>query len=136
MELRGTVRGVQIFDDFAHHPTAIRLTLQGLRAQVGNQRIIAILDPGSNSMRRGVHAAHLANALSTADQVYLFAPTDLAWSPEQVLAELGSALQIYTDTATLVRQIAASAQPGDSVLVMSNRNTDQIHTHLLQALSG
>ncbi len=136
MELRGTVRGVRVFDDFAHHPTAIRLTLQGLRAQVGDQRIIAVLDPGSNSMRRGAHVAQLAQALSAADQVYLFAPTDLAWSPVQVLAELGPALQVYADTAAIVQQITASAQPGDSVLVMSNRDFAQIHTRLLQALSG
>ncbi len=136
MELRGTVRGIQVLDDFAHHPTAIRLTLQGLRAQVGDQRIIAVLEPGSNSLRLGVHVEQLAAALAAADQVYLFAPPDLAWSPEQVLVELGSALQIYTDTAAIVQQVATTAQPGDSILVMSNRSFEQIHTRLLGALAG
>lgn len=134
MELRGTVRGVRVFDDFAHHPTAIRLTLQGLRAQVGDQRIIAVLDPGSNSMRRGLHVAHLASALSAADQVYLFVPPDLAWSPEQVLAGLDANWQAVSDTQIIVHQIAATAQPEDSIVVMSNRGFAQIHTRLLQAL--
>jgi UDP-N-acetylmuramate: L-alanyl-gamma-D-glutamyl-meso-diaminopimelate ligase len=136
MELRGTVRGIRVLDDFAHHPTAIRLTLQGLRAQVGEQRIIVVLEPGSNSLRLGVNVEQLASALAVADQIYLFASSDLAWSPGQVLAELGSALQIYTETAAIVQRVAATAQPGDTILVMSNRSFEQIHTRLLDALSG
>ncbi|MEL6710778.1 MAG: UDP-N-acetylmuramate:L-alanyl-gamma-D-glutamyl-meso-diaminopimelate ligase [Pseudomonadota bacterium] len=135
MELCGTVRGVRILDDFAHHPTAIRLTLQGLRAQVGDQRIIAVLDPGSNSMRRGAHVEQLADALSAADQVHLFAPADLTWSPDRVLSRLGQALQIHTTTDSIVRQIAAIAQPEDAILVMSNRGFEQMPTRLVRALS-
>lgn len=136
MELRGEERGVRVYDDFAHHPTAIKTTLQGLRAQVGAQRrILVIFEPGSNTLRMGIQADQLTDALAAADQVSVFTPEGLAWQPEQVLVGLGAALQVAADTAHIITQVAIAAQPGDTVLVMSNRGFENIHARLLAALA-
>ena len=136
MELRGEVRGVRVFDDFAHHPTAIKTTLQGLRAQVGTQqRILVVIEPGSNTLRMGSQADQLTDSLAAADYVFVFALHDLAWQPEQKLVGLGAALQVAADTQTIVTQVVAMAQPGDTVLVMSNRGFENIHERLLDALA-
>ncbi len=135
MELRGEARGVRVYDDFAHHPTAIATTLQGLRARVGTARILAVLEPRSNTMRRGVHAAELPGALAAADRVWLYAPADLGWDPAGVLAPLGHKATIAHHTQAIVAAVAEAAQPGDQVLVMSNGGFEGIHQRLLDALS-
>jgi UDP-N-acetylmuramate: L-alanyl-gamma-D-glutamyl-meso-diaminopimelate ligase len=135
LELRGEVGGVRVYDDFAHHPTAIRLTLDGLRQQVGSQRIIAILEPRSNSMRMGVHSAGLADSLRAADQVLLFAGPGLGWDPRQALASLGERGQVFASVATIVDNVSARARPGDHILIMSNGGFEQIHQRLLEALA-
>ena len=134
MELRGQRRGVRVYDDFAHHPTAIRLTLEGLRAHVGDGRIIAILEPRSNTMRMGVHASQLADALAAADQVWVYAPVNLDWAIDDVLRGLGDRLHVRDRTASIVEQVVESAMPGDHVLVMSNGGFEGIHQRLLDAL--
>ena len=91
MELRGEVRGVRVYDDFAHHPTAIQTTLDGLRRRVGNARIIAVLEPRSATMKMGVHRDSLGASLAGADEVWLHAPTDLGWDISPVMASLGAA---------------------------------------------
>ena len=90
MQLRGEVRGVRVYDDFAHHPTAIATTVDGLRRRVGAARIIAVLEPRSHTMRMGVHRDTLAPALAGADQVWLYAPADLGWDVGAVARELGA----------------------------------------------
>ena len=135
MELRGEVRGVRLYDDFAHHPTAIRTTLAGLRAQVGDVRIHAVLEPRSNTMRMGVMADRLADALGEADSVHLYVPPDLGWDAGAALAPLGPALHLAADTETIVQRVAASARPGEVVLVMSNGGFENIHQRLLEALA-
>ncbi|MCU7919926.1 MAG: UDP-N-acetylmuramate:L-alanyl-gamma-D-glutamyl-meso-diaminopimelate ligase [Candidatus Thiodiazotropha sp. (ex Epidulcina cf. delphinae)] len=134
MELLGEVAGVRVYDDFAHHPTAIAATLDGLRRQVGEQRIIALLEPRSNTMKRGVHAARLASALQAADRVMLFSPTDLQWDAAAALAPLGSRAGIYFDTETMVSRVLEQAKPGDHLLVMSNGGFEGIHRRLLDGL--
>jgi UDP-N-acetylmuramate: L-alanyl-gamma-D-glutamyl-meso-diaminopimelate ligase len=136
MELRGEVDGIRVYDDFAHHPTAIRLTLEGLRAEVGDQRVLAILEPRSNTMRMGVHAAQLADALQAADLIWVYAPDSLGWNVEGVLRGFGAAAAVCTDTATIVQQVAETARPGDQVLVMSNGGFEGIHQRLLDALDA
>ena len=136
MELRGEVRGIRVYDDFAHHPTAIATTLQGLRAQVGDARILAVLEPRSNTMRRGVHAAELPGALAVADQVWLYAPAELGWDAAAVMAPLGRKASVAHQTQAIVDAVADLARPGDSVLVMSNGGFEGIHQRLLDALSG
>lgn len=135
MELRGVVNGISVYDDFAHHPTAINLTLEGLRRRVGSERIIAILEPRSNTMRMGVHANTLAPSLAAADEVLLYTPPDLGWDPGQVVAALGDRARLFDEIATVVEYVAAEARPGDHVLVMSNGGFGGIHEKLLEALA-
>jgi UDP-N-acetylmuramate: L-alanyl-gamma-D-glutamyl-meso-diaminopimelate ligase len=136
LELRGTVRDVAVYDDFAHHPTAIETTLAGLRARVGQQRIIAVLEPRSNTMRMGVHKDALPASLQTADLVYLFEPAGSGWSLQAVADAVGSKAQVFTDLAALVASIAGTAQAGDSLLVMSNGGFGGIHDKILAALAN
>jgi UDP-N-acetylmuramate: L-alanyl-gamma-D-glutamyl-meso-diaminopimelate ligase len=135
MELRGEVAGVCVYDDFAHHPTAIASTLQGLRRRVGDARIIAVLEPRSNTMRLGVHASALADALASADQVQVYAPADLGWDAATALAPLGGRLRVATAVEEIVTSVGAEASAGDHVLVMSNGGFGGIHQLLLDALA-
>jgi len=135
MQLRGTVRDIAVYDDFAHHPTAIETTLAGLRAKVGSARILAVLEPRSNTMRMGVHQAHLAAALKMADQVFIYQPPGLDWDLQVVLDELADKSQLHQAIDTLVQAIGASAQPGEQVLVMSNGGFAGIHDKIIQNLA-
>lgn len=136
MEVRGKVAGVKVYDDFAHHPTAIAATLEGLRKRVGDERIIAVLEPRSNTMRMGVHEAALAAALKQADLVRLFAPPDLAWDPAPLCADFGPGADGFTQVDDMVRQLTAEARPGDHLLIMSNGGFGGIHQKLLDALAA
>jgi UDP-N-acetylmuramate: L-alanyl-gamma-D-glutamyl-meso-diaminopimelate ligase len=136
MELRGEVRGVRVYDDFAHHPTAIASTLDGLRKRVQGERILAVLEPRSNTMRLGVHNAELARSLEPADRVYVFAPSDLGWDAAPVFTSLGERAGVYGRVEDIVERIAEEAAPGDHVLVMSNGGFQGIHQRLLEALVG
>jgi UDP-N-acetylmuramate: L-alanyl-gamma-D-glutamyl-meso-diaminopimelate ligase len=134
MELRGEAGGVRVFDDFAHHPTAIATTLQGLRRQVGERRILAVLEPRSNTMRLGVHNALLPDSLAQADLVYVHAPADLGWDAHGVFARMGARAAVLDSVAAIVERVAAESAPGDQVLVMSNGGFGDIHRKLLDAL--
>ncbi|MBK1718340.1 UDP-N-acetylmuramate:L-alanyl-gamma-D-glutamyl-meso-diaminopimelate ligase [Thiocystis violacea] len=134
MELRGEIEGIRVFDDFAHHPTAIATTLEGLRRRVGGQRILAVLEPRSNTMRLGVHNSELAASLGSADRVYLHAPPDLGWDAGAVLAGLGERLRVLDAIDPIVERVVADSQPGDQILVMSNGGFGGIHDKLLSAL--
>ncbi len=134
MELRGEVDDIRVFDDFAHHPTAIQTTLAGLRNQVGDKRIIAILEPRSNTMRMGIHADSLAASLEKADQVLLFAPETLDWDAETVMAPLGDRCQVLATTDAIIRRLRTEVQPGDTLLVMSNGGFEGIHERILKML--
>lgn len=136
LELRGEVAGVRVYDDFAHHPTAIATTLDGLRRKVGGERIVAILEPRSNTMRLGVHQESLAASLALADQVWLYAPADLGWDAAAALAPLGARVRIVTDLDTLTHQLAAGLQPRDHALIMSNGAFGGLHGRLLTALQA
>ncbi len=136
MELRGEVRGVRVYDDFAHHPTAIASTLEGLRKRVHDERILAVLEPRSNTMRLGVHNAELARSLEPADRVYVFAPSDLGWDAAPVFTSLGERAGVYARVEDIVERIAGDASAGDHVLVMSNGGFQGIHQRLLEVLAG
>lgn len=135
LEWRGERAGVTVYDDFAHHPTAIRLTLEGLRAKVGAGRILAVLEPRSNTMKQGVHKDTLAASLASADSVFLYQPQGLDWSLDAVADRCAQPTQIHTDIGTLVVALSEQALPGDTVLVMSNGGVGGIHDKLLSALS-
>ncbi len=134
MELRGTVAGVAVWDDFAHHPTAIATTVSGLRNQVGSARILAVLEPRSSTMRAGLMKDRLPASLEQADRVFCFS-ANLGWDVAAALAPLGARARIESDLERLVGAIVAEAQPGDQVLVMSNGGFGGIHERLLAALS-
>jgi UDP-N-acetylmuramate: L-alanyl-gamma-D-glutamyl-meso-diaminopimelate ligase len=135
MELRGEVAGVRVYDDFAHHPTAIATTLEGLRNRVGEERIVAVLEARSNSMRMGVHNESLGASLELADLIYLYAPTDLGWDPAPLFAGLGNRATVFERVDDIVARIAVDAGPGDHILVMSNGGFGGIHGKLLDAMS-
>ena len=130
------MRGVTVYDDFAHHPTAIATTLDGLRQRVGGARIIAVLEPRSATMKLGVHQDTLAPALAAADAVFLFQPPDLGWDLGRVAAGLGARAHLAADVDSLAAAIAAAARAGDHVLVMSNGGFGGLHAKLLAALAA
>jgi UDP-N-acetylmuramate: L-alanyl-gamma-D-glutamyl-meso-diaminopimelate ligase len=134
MQLRGEVRGVRVYDDFAHHPTAIATTIDGLRKRIGNARLIAVLEPRSHTMRMGVHRQTLAPSLAGADQVWLYAPADLGWDISSVAGSLGERGHVSGEVDALAAALAAAARPGDHLLVMSNGGFGGLHGKLLTAL--
>ena len=135
MELRGVVRGVSVYDDFAHHPTAIATTVAGLRRRVGEKaRILAVLEPRSNTMKLGVMKAQLPGSLVDADRVYCYA-AQLGWDAREALAPMGDVAAVNDDLEALVRQIVSEAKSGDHILVMSNGGFGGIHGKLLAALA-
>jgi UDP-N-acetylmuramate: L-alanyl-gamma-D-glutamyl-meso-diaminopimelate ligase len=135
MQLRGEVNGVRVYDDFAHHPTAIATTVDGLRRRVGSARIIAVLEPRSNTMRMGVHRAALAGALAGADEVWLYIPADLGWDATPVLTALRGRAHGRGDVNLLAKDLSAALRPGDHVLVMSNGGFGGLHEKLLAELA-
>jgi UDP-N-acetylmuramate: L-alanyl-gamma-D-glutamyl-meso-diaminopimelate ligase len=135
MQLRGVVRDVAVYDDFAHHPTAITTTLAGLRAKVGAARIIALLEPRSNTMRMGTHKAQLATALQAADVVLLYQPQGLGWDLADVVAQIGEKAELVQDVDALAAQVAQLVGAGDHILVMSNGGFGGIHDKLLAGLA-
>jgi UDP-N-acetylmuramate: L-alanyl-gamma-D-glutamyl-meso-diaminopimelate ligase len=136
MLLRGDVNGVRVFDDFAHHPTAIATTIDGLRRRAGAARILAVLEPRSHTMRMGVHQHTLAPALAGADEVWLYTPADLGWDTAAVLAALGGRGRTSRDVDELARELARAARPGDQVLIMSNGGFGGLHGKLLAELQA
>jgi UDP-N-acetylmuramate: L-alanyl-gamma-D-glutamyl-meso-diaminopimelate ligase len=136
MELRGIAAGVHVYDDFAHHPTAIARTIEGLRKRVGAERIVAIIEPRSSTMRLGVHRDTLAAALAGADAVWVHAPPDLGWDVGDALASLGAKLRVVGDMDQLGTALAATLQPGDHALIMSNGGFGGLHARLLTALTA
>ncbi len=133
MEVRGVVNDITVYDDFAHHPTAIATTLEGLRHKVGAARILAVLEPRSNTMKLGVMKAALPASLQAADQVYCYAG-GVNWDAAGALAPLGDKLHVATDLTQLVTDLCHAAQPGDHILVMSNGGFGGIHQRLLDHL--
>jgi UDP-N-acetylmuramate: L-alanyl-gamma-D-glutamyl-meso-diaminopimelate ligase len=133
MEQSGEAAGVTVFDDFAHHPTAIRVTLEGLRAQAGTARILVVLEPRSNTMKQGVMKDRLSASLAAADRVFVYS-AGLAWDAAAVLRPLGERAICFEQFDPMVAAIAAEARPGDQILVMSNGGFGGIHAKLLRAL--
>jgi UDP-N-acetylmuramate: L-alanyl-gamma-D-glutamyl-meso-diaminopimelate ligase len=138
MEVRGAVNGVTVYDDFAHHPTAIDTTLAGLRGKVGEARILAVLEPRSNTMKLGTMKAALAPSLAAANFVFGYGEATgkqaLGWDLAAALAPLGNHADAYDQLDALVQAVVAKAQPGDHVLCMSNGSFGGVHEKLLTAL--
>jgi UDP-N-acetylmuramate: L-alanyl-gamma-D-glutamyl-meso-diaminopimelate ligase len=138
MELRGSVAGIRVYDDFAHHPTAIATTLAGARRQHPGGRLLAVLEPRSNTMKLGTMAARLPEALKLADAIFCFGQAQgkqaLGWDPAAVLAPLGERARTFSDLDTMVQSIVHSAGPDDTIVVMSNGGFGGIHQKLLECL--
>jgi len=134
LEHLGTFAGVRVYDDFAHHPTAIRRTI-GAVSETGSGRVLAVLEPRSNSMKLGVHRAGLKDSLANADCVWAFQAEDLPWQLADELAGL-PALAVVNDVQSIVAGIVSEARPGDDVVIMSNGGFGGIHKLLCEALAG
>jgi UDP-N-acetylmuramate: L-alanyl-gamma-D-glutamyl-meso-diaminopimelate ligase len=134
MELRGEVRGISVYDDFAHHPTAIATTVAGLRRKIGKARILAVLEPRSNTMKLGTMKSQLPASLSETDAAFCYAG-NLGWDAREALAPMGDRAVVEDNIDELIRKIVAAAHPGDHILVMSNGGFGGIHGKLLEALA-
>ena len=135
LELRGSARDVRVYDDFAHHPTAIALTVAGLRRREPQARVLAVLEPRSNTMKLGVMKAQLADSLREADRVFCYTG-GIDWNAAEALAPLGARAQCHEALDALVSAVAAAARSGDQVLVMSNGGFGGVHQKLLDALAA
>ena len=135
MEIRGQVRGITVYDDFAHHPTAMRTTLDGLRRQVQSSRILAIFEPRSNTMKLGTMKAQLPWSLEAADLAFCHAG-GLDWDAQDALSPMGNKAQVAHSIDELVQQVLQAALPGDHLLCMSNGGFGGVHQRLLQALQA
>lgn len=135
MELRGSPRGVAVYDDFAHHPTAISSTLDGLRKKVGEAKIYAVIEPRSNTMRLGQHRAALAASTAQADEVLWYSPANLDWSLDDIVAESAVPARVFDDIDGMTDYLQDVAVAGDHVLIMSNGGFGGIHQKLLDKLA-
>ncbi|HYM47123.1 MAG TPA: cyanophycin synthetase, partial [Burkholderiaceae bacterium] len=133
MEVRGVARGITVYDDFAHHPTAIEMTIAGLRAKVNGARIIAVVEPRSNTMKSGVMKQALPGSLACADRVFCYSG-GLSWDAKAALAPLGAKATVHGDLEALIADIAGASRSGDHVLIMSNGGFGGIHEKLLKRL--
>ena len=135
MEFKGEIGGVTVYDDFAHHPTAIQATLAGLKKRIGNQRIFAVLEPRTNTMKLGTMRAALPASLALADVVFVYAK-DLGWDVAAALEPIGTKTGVFEDLDAMVNAIVVMSQPGDQILVMSNGGFGGVHGKILAALAA
>ena len=140
LEIRGVVRGVTLYDDFAHHPTAMAATLAGLRRRVGASRILALFEPRSNTMRLGTMQAQIAGSLRDADLVFCFGPRSgphaLGWDPRAALQPLGPSARVFERLDELVEALVSCVRDGDHVVAMSNGSFGGVHEKILAALGA
>ena len=134
LELRGVVNNISVYDDFAHHPTAIRTTLAGMRAKVGKERIIAVVEFGSNTMKVGHHQEELPGAFNDANYVILLQPNNSTWQASVLASQLNVPVIVCHDVETIIKEIISYSKSGDHVLVMSNKGFGGIHEKLLKKL--
>jgi len=136
LEVRGEVGGVIVYDDFAHHPTAIVETLKAMQELKGDGRVFAILEPRSNTMRMGVHAGALSESLQQADDICIYQPAGLDWNMEEVFAGSGKPARVCTSTDDIIDHVKTMVKPGDHVLIMSNGGFEGIHARMIDALDA
>jgi len=136
MECLGVINDITVYDDFAHHPTAIEKTLEALRQHVGEARIISILEPRSNTMRMGVHRSSLGESLSKSDRCFLLEPDDLDWDLKSVIDTKDGKSQTFSDIESIIESVVKIVQAGDHILIMSNGGFGGIHSRLIEALKA
>jgi UDP-N-acetylmuramate: L-alanyl-gamma-D-glutamyl-meso-diaminopimelate ligase len=136
LEKRGTFAGISVYEDFAHHPTAITTTLAGLRSRNASQRIVAVMEPRSNTMRMGVHRDTLAEAFTGADRLFVLGGKDLGWDAAAALAPLGNKASVSASVEDLLRELLAELRAGDHVVLMSNGGFQGLPARLERALAS
>ncbi len=134
LEPIGCINGITVYDDFAHHPTAVHSTLEALRQRVGEERIIALFEPRSNTMRLGVHREELAHAFAPADLALFYSPPELPWDLSSSTASMGEKRRVFKELDAIIDCVAEISHPGDHVLIMSNGEFGGIHLKILKAL--
>lgn len=134
LEICGTTNDITVYDDFAHHPTAIASTIAGLRAKVGRERIVVVLEFASNSMRMGAHRNQIAKALKSADEIVLLKPNHAEWDVKRLLTELGKRASLHNQVNDVLQFLENKLKPKDHVLIMSNKGFEGIHQRLLTNL--
>lgn len=134
LELLGTVNGVSVYDDFAHHPTAIATTLKGMRAKVGQSKITVVLEPRSNTMKSGVHKDTLAFSMMQADEAFLYQADTIDWNMKEAMEAAVIPVTVLHQIDDVVAKVAATAKAGDTIVVMSNGGFGGLHKKLLAAL--
>jgi UDP-N-acetylmuramate: L-alanyl-gamma-D-glutamyl-meso-diaminopimelate ligase len=134
LECLAEVNQITVYDDFAHHPTAIRATLKALRQKVKSQRIIAIMEPRSNTMKQGVHKETLADAFVDADQIYCYAAENMDWDMPKAISSLGEKAMVMHCIDDIVSAVAGLAEAGDHILIMSNGSFSGLHQKLIENL--
>ena len=134
MELLGTIRGIEVYDDFAHHPTAIETTLDGARKRLGERKLWAIIEPRSNTMRMGSHKEGLADSARLADAVIWYQPEGLDWDLQPVVAAARNHAVVANTLDEIIQKIVSQAGEGDAVVIMSNGGFGGLHQKLIQAL--
>ena len=134
LELLAQIHGVSVYDDFAHHPTAIKTTLAGLRAKVGNAKIIAVTEFGSNTMRGGYHRDELPHVFDDANYVVMLRPSDATWDIDELAHELPISASVRDHVNAMVEDVISEVKIGDHIVVMSNKGFGGIHQKLLKAL--
>jgi UDP-N-acetylmuramate: L-alanyl-gamma-D-glutamyl-meso-diaminopimelate ligase len=135
MEIRGVVNGITIYDDFAHHPTAITTTVAGLRHKIGKARILAVLEPRSNTMKLGVMKNALPTSLVDADKVFCYS-ANLGWDAKEALHPIANKTVVSDNLTALISAVAQEAKSGDHILIMSNGGFGGIHAKLLERLAS
>jgi UDP-N-acetylmuramate: L-alanyl-gamma-D-glutamyl-meso-diaminopimelate ligase len=136
MERIGDINGIKVYDDFAHHPTAITETLLAAKEIAAGNRILAILEPRSNTMRMGVHKQELMGSLQGADEIYLFEPDNLGWDLREMAKHSAVKASVFDDTEALIQAVCKAARTGDHILIMSNGGFESLHSRLLGVLGG
>ena len=136
LEKRGVFSGVTLYDDFAHHPTAIKATIRALRNQKAERRIVVVMEPRSNAMKMGAHQDSLLKAFDEADRVFVLASENLKWSPESVLRPVGEKLSVAWNVEDMLGELLEEFQRGDHVIMMSNGSFQGLPRRLQQALKS
>jgi UDP-N-acetylmuramate: L-alanyl-gamma-D-glutamyl-meso-diaminopimelate ligase len=136
LERLGVFGGITVYEDFAHHPTAIAMTLRAVRSLQPQQRLVAVIEPRSNTMRMGTHRESLPLAFEGADKVFVLASRDLSWNPQESLGPLGSKLAVAWDRDDLVSALVEDLNRGDNVVLMSNGSFQGLPRALQQALKS
>ena len=136
MELLATIDGIEVYDDFAHHPTAIETTLDGARKKIGQRKLWAIIEPRSNTMRMGSHKDNLAHSARMADEVIWYQPEGLDWDLSPVIAASSNSATISQQLEQIIGRVQQEAQSGDAVVIMSNGGFGGLHQKIITALKN